>query len=338
MRFKIIEYQTIMPKIVSFIIPKGGCGKTTTAVNLSAYLALQGYRVLAVDMDPQGNLTQHFGYDSENVEKTLLQVFLEEKTIDEVILKRSETLHVVPNNFKMIKHHSALEKTYTPNYLLRDALFPIKNNYDYILIDCPPSLGLFSQNALVASTDIMLVVAPEFFPMRSIKPLYLEYLDVKEKHNLTLNLKGVVLTMADMRLRHSREIVGIIKENFGKKLYSSYIRNNVSLKEAASYGNSIFEYDANSSGAMDYTLLAEEFLRDFAPAVEKKRYYEEVFNGLNEKDRANMMVYVKQKIQSYHKYVISEIDDNSLIKQAVIIERNKQIEKFFPFNRAKVVE
>ena len=324
-----------MPKIVSFIIPKGGCGKTTTAVNLSAYVAMQGYNVLAIDMDPQGNLTQHFGYDSESLPHTLLDVFIGEKEVSDILLKRSESLHILPNNFRMIKSIREMEKTFTPNYLLRDAIHSIKQNYDFVFIDCPPSLGIFSLNALVASTDIMLVVSPEFFPMRSIKPLYHEYLEIKEKQNLTLNLKGVVLTMTDMRLRHSREIVEIIKKNFGEKLYSTYIRNNVALKEASSYGNSIFEYDPNSPGALDYTLLAEEFLRDFSPATEKKKYYEETFNALPSKERSAIMELVKLKIQSYNKNSLADITEKSVLQQAVIIERNRQIERIFPYRKAK---
>ena len=320
-----------MPKIVSFIIPKGGCGKTTTSVNLAAYISLQGYKVLAVDMDPQGNMTQHFGYDTETLKGTLLDLFLKETEIGNVLLEKNECLHILPNNYNTIKRIGELESDYTPAYLLRDVLYPIKDNYDFIIIDCPPSLGLFSINALATSTDLMLVVAPEFFPMKAIKPLYQEYQEIKEKLNLSLNLKGVVLTMADMRLRHSREVVDIIKSNFKKKLYATYIRNNVALKEASSYGMSIFEYDAKSTGAIDYTLLAEEFLRDFAPAKKKRDYYEDIFQSLSEKEKSEIMELAKTKINSYNKYVISELPERDLIKQAVIIERNKQIETLFPF-------
>ena len=322
-----------MAKIVSFIIPKGGCGKTTTSVNLAAYIGIQGYKVLAVDMDPQGNMTQHLGYDTEALQGTLLNLFLKETDIDNVLLKKDENIHLLPNNYDTIKRIGELESHYTPAYLLRDVLYPIKDNYDFIIIDCPPSLGLFSINALAASTDIMLVVAPEFFPMKAIKPLYQEYQEIKEKLNLSLNLKGVVLTMADMRLRHSREIVEIIRTNFKKKLYSTYIRINVALKEAASYGMSIFEYEPKSSGAIDYTLFAEEFLRDFAPAKKKRDYYEKIFQELKEKERTDILKLAKEKINSYNKFVISELPEREIVKQAVLIERNKQIEKLFPYRQ-----
>lgn len=324
-----------MAKIVSFIIPKGGCGKTTTATNLAAYISTQGYRVLAVDMDPQGNLTQHLGYDTENLAGTLSDLFLKKKKIEEVLLERDEKLHLLPNNFEIIKHIKEMEGVYTPYYLLRDTLFPIKNNYDFIIVDCPPSLGFFSINALAASTDIMLVVSPEFFPLKSIKPLYFEYQEIREKLNLSLNLKGVLITMADMRLRHARDVVEIIKNNFKEKLYAAYIRNNVALKEAASVGMSIFEYDKNSAGAIDYTIFAEEFLRDFAPAKAKKKYYEEIFGRLSDKEKSDILNLAKSRIDSYHKYVISEITERDIVKQAVLIERNKQLEKLFPYRDAK---
>lgn len=324
-----------MAKIVSFIIPKGGCGKTTTAANLAAYISAQGYRVLAVDMDPQGNLTQHLGYDTENLDGTLSDLFLKKKKTEEVLLQRDEKLHLLPNNFEIIKHIKEMEGVYTPYYLLRDTLFPIKDKYDFIIVDCPPSLGFFSINALAASTDIMLVVSPEFFPLKSIKPLYYEYQEIKEKLNLSLNLKGVLITMADMRLRHARDVVEIIKNNFKEKLYAAYIRNNVALKEAASVGMSIFEYDQNSAGAIDYTIFAEEFLRDFAPAKAKKKYYEEIFGELSDKEKSDILNLAKNRIDSYHKYVISEISERDIVKQAVLIERNKQIEKLFPYRDAK---
>lgn len=324
-----------MAKIVSFIIPKGGCGKTTTATNLAAYISTQGYRVLAVDMDPQGNLTQHLGYDTENLDGTLSDLFLKKKKTEEVLLKRDEKLHLLPNNFEIIKHIKEMEGVYTPYYLLRDTLFPIKDNYDFIIVDCPPSLGFFSINALAASTDIMLVVSPEFFPLKSIKPLYYEYQEIREKLNLSLNLKGVLITMADMRLRHARDVVEIIKNNFKEKLYAAYIRNNVALKEAASVGMSIFEYDKNSAGAIDYTIFAEEFLRDFAPAKAKKKYYEEIFGELSDKEKSDILNLAKSRIDSYHKYVISEITERDIVKQAVLIERNKQLEKLFPYRDAK---
>ncbi len=135
-------------KIVSFIIQKGGCGKTTTTVNTAGYLSLNGFRVLCVDMDPQGNLTQHFGYDNESMDKTILHLFQKTCSFEEVVLKRSEYLHLLPNNIETASMEMTLQKSLSRDYLLRDVLFPIQNRYDFIFIDCPPSLGLFSINAL----------------------------------------------------------------------------------------------------------------------------------------------------------------------------------------------
>jgi chromosome partitioning protein len=323
-----------MPNIVSIIIPKGGCGKTTTSANLVAYLAMQGYTTLAVDMDPQGNLTQHFGYDTDRFETTIYDLFLNTAQFSDVVLQKNANLHILPNNFRSIRNITRLQETHTPEFLLRDTLYPIQNNYDFIIVDCPPSLGLFTVNALSTSTDIILVVAPEFFPMKSIKPLYDEYLDIREKFNLSLNLKGVLLTMADFRLKHSREVADIIAGNFRDRLYKTYIRNNVALKEAGSYGQSIFEYDANSIGAMDYAMFAEEFLRDFAPAREKKAYYDDVFNALSKKEKDIIWEDAKRRIQLLQKQNTGEMPDKEYIRQAIIIERNRIIESTKPYRLA----
>ena len=322
-----------MPQIVSFIIQKGGCGKTTTTANTASYLAEEGFKVLAVDMDPQGNLSQHFGFDTDSLDHTLNDLFLKEKSFDQVVLKRNDQLHLLPNNVEMTKSEMTLYKTISREYILRDILTPVANDYDFILIDCPPNLGILSINALAASTEFILVVAPEFFPMKAIKPLYETFLMVKSKLNHTLQFRGVLLTMCDFRTNHAKEVQKILKNNFPHKLFQSYIRNNVTLKEASSVGKSIFEYDGKSIGAFDYQNFVEEFIRDHHKVKKKKAYYEDKFHQLSESERGEILQFSFRNLSSYNRNRIEEVNSDPILMEALIIERNKIIERLFPYRQ-----
>jgi len=327
-----------MALVASFIIQKGGCGKTTTTVNTGGYLAMAGYKVLCVDMDPQGNLTQHLGYDTDSLEKTILDLFHQKASFEEVVIKRNENLHLLPNNLVSAAAELPLYHSLSREFLLRDALSPVLNNYDFILIDCPPALGLFSINALAASNEFILVISPEFFPMKAIKPLYETYRMVKEKLNHSLRFNGVVMTMCDFRTRHSREVLKILKRNFPQKLYKSYIRVNVNLKEAASFGQTIFEYQPGSIGAFDYQNFAEEFIRDHHKNVIKRKYYQEKFASLNLEEQEQILSYAKNSLSQYNKMLLNEPDISDVLKEALIIERNKIIEKLFPYRINSITE
>ncbi len=325
-----------MGQIISFIIQKGGCGKTTTTVNTAGYLAMQGYKVLCVDMDAQGNLTQHFGFDNEALDLTIVSLFQGKATFDEVVLKRSENLHVLPNNLEAAAAEVPLYHSLSREYLLRDILMPIQHDYDFILIDCPPTLGLYSINALATSTEFLLVVAPEIFPMKAIKPLYETFRMVRERLNHTLQFKGVVMTMCDFRTKHSQEVLSILKKNFPHKLFRSFVRNNVSLKEASSYGQTIFEYSPLSSGAFDYQLFAEEFIRDYHKNVEKRSYYQESFESLGEKEQEQILKFARQHLSSYNKSMMEKNPDQILLQEALLVERNKILEKLYPYRKQPV--
>ena len=322
-----------MTQIVSFVIQKGGCGKTTTTVNTAAYLADQGFRVLAVDMDPQGNMTQHFGYDTEQLTATLLQLFQQKKSFQEVLLKRSDTLHILPNNIEMSSVESLFLKAFTREFLLRDVLHPIRHLYDFILIDCPPNLGLLSINALAASTEFVLVVSPEFFPMKAIKPLYDTYQMVRQKLNRTLRFRGVLMTMCDFRTRHSQEIRAILEKNFPSRLYRTYIRMNVALKEAASVGKSIFEYAPSSPGAFDYQNFAEEFVRDHDKVAAKRAYYESRFQALPPEEQKEILEFALKNLSDFVRLRLEEPESihDPILKNSLIVERNKILERLFPY-------
>ena len=318
-------------KIVSFIIQKGGCGKTTTTVNTAGYLALNGFKVLCVDMDPQGNLTQHFGYDNETLDKTILQLFQKSATFEEVVLKRAESLHILPNNIDTAAAEITLQKSLSREYLLRDVLSPLTPQYDFVLIDCPPTLGLFSINALAASHEFVLIVSPEFFPMKAIKPLYETYRLVKYHLNHSLQFNGIMMTMCDFRTRHSQEVLQILKKNFPHKLYNSYIRNNVSLKEASSYGQTIFEYHPASVGAFDYQNFAEEFIRDHHKNKAKRGYYQQKFESLQQDQQNQILDFAQRNLSQFIKNSLEKLPESTVIREAFLIERNKVMEKLFPY-------
>jgi len=310
---------------------KGGCGKTTTTVNIASYLALQDFKVLCVDMDPQGNLTQHFGYDSETLEVTLLQLFQQDCSFDQVVLKRDQNLHLLPNNLKTAAAEEELHKSPNRDHMLRDVVTPVYSHYDYILIDCPPTLGQFSINALAASNELVLVVSPEFLPMKAIKPLYETFRMVKHRLNHTLQFNGIMMTMCDFRTRHSQEVLEILKQNFPHKLYHAFIRNNVSLKEAAAYGQTIFEYNNQSLGAFDYQNLTDEFIRNHHKNLEKQKYYQNKFEKLPLQERYQILRMAKNNLSGYVRSNLEKIPGSRVIKEALRIERNKIIEKLFPY-------
>lgn len=320
-----------MPRIISFIIQKGGCGKTTTTVNTGGYLSLLGIKTLLVDMDPQGNLTQHLGYNPDEIEKTVVSLMKNEASFEETVLKRNEFLHILPNNIISASEEITLHNAYTREYLLRDALYPIMNDYDFILIDCPPNLGLYSINALATSTEILMVVAPEFFPLKAIKPLFETYTMVKNKLNHSLKLGGVLLSMADLRTKHAQQVMGIIQKNFRHLLFNSYIRNNVQLKEAAAEGKTIFEYAPDSIGAQDYKSFVEEFLRDHARIKEKLNYYNQKFEKLTKKEQKEILEFAQKNVNSLVKQRMDENDNSEVVQNALLIERNKILEKLFPY-------
>jgi len=320
-----------MPRIISFIIQKGGCGKTTTTVNTAGYLARMGIKTLVVDMDPQGNLTQHLGYNTDEVEKTVLHLLKGEEKIDEVILKRSEFLHVLPNNIESASAEVFLYNAYTREYLLRDALYPVLTEYDFILIDCPPNLGLYSINALATSTEFIMVAAPEFFPMKAIKPLVETYNMVRTKLNHSLRMGGVLVGMADLRTRHAQQVMNIIRKNFGKQLFQNYIRNNVDLKEAAANGQTIFEYAPDSIGARDFQNFVEEFLKDHHKIREKWEYYEEKFNELPVEQRAELIGFAEQNLRSSIRERLKKGEASEVLDRTLMIARNSLLEKMYPY-------
>lgn len=240
---------------------KGGVGKTTTAINLSASLAELGQKVLVVDMDPQGNTTSGLGVEKDEKEYTVYELLLGECSIEDCLTESvCENLTVVPSNINLSAAEIELIGTEDKEFILRDAVSSIKNNYDFILIDCPPSLNVLTINAMCTADTVLVPIQCEYYALEGLSQLMHTIELVRERLNPNLEIEGVVFTMYDARTNLSLEVVENVKSNLNQNIYKTIIPRNVRLAEAPSYGLPITKYDARSSGAESYRLLAEEVI------------------------------------------------------------------------------
>ena len=250
-----------MGKIISIANQKGGVGKTTTSVNLSSCLALAGKKVLLIDADPQGNATSGVG-GNKNIEKSTYDVIINGEDIKNVIQKCSvENLDVCASNINLAGAEVQLVSQLSREHKLKEALDKVKDEYDYIIIDCPPSLGLLNTNALTAADSILIPVQCEYYALEGVTQLLITIRLVQRTSNRNLKIEGILLTMFDIRTRLSVEVSQDVRQTFGKLVYQNSIPRNVKLSEAPSRGMSIFEYDPKSTGAKAYAGLTEEVLK-----------------------------------------------------------------------------
>ncbi len=251
-----------MGKIIAIVNQKGGVGKTTTAVNLTAGLGILGKKVLLVDIDPQGNSTSGFGIDKRRVNFSSYNLILGEKPAEEIILKTEfQGVDIIPSSMNLAGAEIELSALENRENMLKKSLCFVRDKYDFILIDCPPSLGLITLNALVATDTFLAPIQCEYFALEGLSQLMSTMRQVKRLYNPTLEIEGVLLTMYDGRLNLTQQVVGEIKKFFGKKLYSTVISRSVRLSEAPSFGLPIQYYDRRSKGADCYNALAEEFIK-----------------------------------------------------------------------------
>lgn len=250
-----------MGRIIAIANQKGGVGKTTTAINLSACLAEVGQKVLTVDFDPQGNATSGLGFEKEYMDKTVYELLMGECQIDDCIIKDvQENLDVLPSDVNLAGAEIELLDEEGKESLLKKELEKIEKNYDFVIVDCPPSLSLLTINALTAADTVLVPIQCEYYALEGLSQI-LQTVDlVKKKLNPKLELEGVVFTMYDARTNLSLEVVENVKNHLNRTIYKTIIPRNVRLAEAPSHGMPINLYDSRSTGAESYRLLAAEVI------------------------------------------------------------------------------
>ncbi|MCD4714556.1 MAG: AAA family ATPase [Clostridiales bacterium] len=250
-----------MGKSIAIFNQKGGVGKTTTAVNFSAALAEKGKRVLLIDNDPQGNLTSGVGVDKNSLEKSIYHVLINEASIEDVILHTSfERLDILPGSVDLAGAEIELIDFEDREFLLKKQILKVKDAYDYIIVDCPPSLGLLTINALVAVDSVLIPIQCEYYALEGVSQLVNTFNLVKKSINSNLEIQGVLLSMFDGRTNLSIQVVEEVKKHFKQLVYATIIPRNIRLAEAPSFGLPIIHYDRKSKGAESYLELADEFL------------------------------------------------------------------------------
>lgn len=252
-----------MTKIYAIVNQKGGVGKTTSVINLCAYIASIGRRVLVVDIDPQANATSGLGIDKNKLTKSIYNLLLEEASLDEVVYKHAEyKLDVIPSNPALAGAEVELVNVIGREYRLQRGLMAINGRYDYILIDCPPSLGLLTINALTAARDgVIIPVQCEYLALEGLTQLNQTIQLVQKYLNPQLTVRGLIMTMYDSRTNLSRQVVEEVRSHFPGKVFRSIVPRNVRLSEAPSFGQPIHLYAPNSPGAVAYQVLAAELIK-----------------------------------------------------------------------------
>jgi len=247
---------------IAVINQKGGSGKTTTVVNLGAYLAQAGKNVLLIDMDPQSHTTIHLGLEPPQITKSTYEILINNLALEEACLATAyDNLTLIPSKIELASAEIELVNTVGREVILRDALKKCKKEFDYVLIDCPPSLGLLTLNALTAAKEVFIPIQAEFFALEGLTKLVQTVNIVRQRINSEVKITGVLITMFDVRKNICQEVAQKVREHFKDKVFRTKIRENVRLAEAPSFGKTILDFAPGSHGAEDYQKLAREILR-----------------------------------------------------------------------------
>ena len=250
-----------MGRIIAIANQKGGVGKTTTAINLSASLAEKGRKVLAIDMDPQGNMSSGLGLDKNSIDGTIYDMIIGEADVEEVIHKNTiENLDILPSNVDLSAVEIEMIDVENKEFVVKNAIQKIRDNYDYVIIDCPPSLSLLTVNAMTTADSVLVPIQCEYYALEGLSQLIHTVELVKDRLNPVLEIEGVVFTMYDARTNLSLQVVENVKDNLEQNIYKTIIPRNIRLAEAPSFGTPINQYDPRSAGAESYMRLAEEVI------------------------------------------------------------------------------
>lgn len=250
-----------MAKVIAIANQKGGVGKTTTAVNLAAAFGVNNKRTLLVDIDPQGNSTSGVGIDKRDLDYTAYDLLVDNVSVDKIITKTEfKCLDLLPASINLAAAELEIANKKNREALLKNAITPVRGNYDYIIIDCPPSLGLITTNALCFSDTILVPIQCEYYALEGLSQLMNTVRRVKRQYNSKLEMEGVLLTMYDGRLNLTQQVVEEVKKYFPRKVFSTVIPRGVRLSEAPSFGMPIMYFDKSSKGSIAYLALAQEIL------------------------------------------------------------------------------
>ena len=252
-----------MSKIIAVVNQKGGVGKTTTSINLSACIAAKGKKVLVIDIDPQGNTTSGYGIEKNELENTIYELILGDCSIEDCIIKEVfPNISILPSNVNLAAAEIELIGVEKKEYILKNEVDWVKDRYDFIIIDCPPSLSLLTVNAMTTADSVLVPIQCEYYALEGLSQLIHTINLVKERLNPELDMDGVVFTMYDSRTNLSAQVVENVKNHLSQKVYNTLIPRNIRLAEAPSYGKPINMYDAKSAGSESYMSLADEVIRN----------------------------------------------------------------------------
>ena len=250
-----------MGKIISFANQKGGVGKTTSAVNVAAALGVLGYKVLLIDLDPQGNATSGVGIMKKALKNTVFEMLTTEMSAAEVALQTKYTnLSVIPTNTTLARAEYELGQAENGEYIMKKKLDAIRDSYDYIIIDCPPSLGLLTVNAMTASDGVIIPMQCEFFALEGLSQLMFTISRIKQHYNKTLNVTGILITMYNSRLILSMQVINELRKHYADKLFETTVSRSVKVSEAPGFGAPIYYHEKRSKGSVEYMNIAKELV------------------------------------------------------------------------------